>query len=262
MSLFNEYDVFLQKCESENKELIVIGDINCDVMKSPPDAHTQQLNFLSSLYQLDQLINKPARETKKSSTLIDLVLTNMKENTSTSGVIHLGMSDHSLVYAVRKFVISKPKPTVREVRDFKRFNAECFLWDLAEMPWHVINQYNNPNECWRVWKSFFNDTLNMHGPFRHKRVKGNSVLWITPETKCMMRNREYHKKYAIKHGSQLHWQKFQLLRNKVNIEIRNVKSKYFHDKITDCSVMNDPKKTWKLINSLLRKNAKSNNVNE
>ena len=48
----------------------------------------------------------------------------------------------------------------------------------------------------------------------------------------------------------------------MNIEIRNAKSKYFHDKITDCSVMNDPKKTWKLINSLLGKNAKFNNVNE
>ncbi len=35
-----------------------------------------------------------------------------------------------------------------------------------------------------------------------------------------------------------------------------------NDKITDCSVMNDPKKTWKLINSLLGKNNKSNNVNE
>ena len=32
MNLFNECDVFLQKCESENKELIVVGDINCDVM--------------------------------------------------------------------------------------------------------------------------------------------------------------------------------------------------------------------------------------
>ena len=52
MSLFNEYDVFLQKCESENKQLIVVGDINCDVMKSPLDAHTQQFNFFSSLYQL------------------------------------------------------------------------------------------------------------------------------------------------------------------------------------------------------------------
>ena len=77
-----------------------------------------------------------------------------------------------------------------------------------------------------------------------------------------MRNRDYHKKYAIKHSSQPHWESFQFLRNKVNVEMRNAKSKYFHDKITDCSVMNDPKKTWKLINSLLGKNNKSNNVNE
>ena len=231
-------------------------------MKSPPDAHTQQFNFLSSLYQLDQLINKPTRVTKKSSTLTDLVLTTMKENISASGVIHVGMSDHSLVYAVRKYVILKHKPTVREVRDYKLFNSDGFLWDLAKMPWHDINQYSNPNECWRVWKSFFNDTLNMHAPIQHKRVNGNSVPWITPEIKCMMRNRDYHKKYAIKHDSRLHWEKFQLLRNKVNIEIRNAKSKYFHDKITDCSVMNDPKRTWKLINLLLGKNAKFNNVNE
>ena len=164
MNLFNECDVFLQKCEFENKELIVVGDINCDVMKSPPDAHTQQFNFLSSLYQLDQLINKPTKVTKKLSTLIDLVLTTMKENISASGVIHVGMSNHSLVYAVRKYVILKHKPTVREVRDYKRFNADGSLWDLAKMPWHIINQYSNPNECWRVWKSLFNDTLNVHAP--------------------------------------------------------------------------------------------------
>ena len=69
----------------------------------------------------------------------------MKENISASGVIHLGMSDHSLVCAVRKFVNCKYKPTVREVRDYKHFNAECFLWDSNKMPWHVINQYGNPN---------------------------------------------------------------------------------------------------------------------
>ena len=45
----------------------------------------------------------------------------------------------------------------------------------------------------------------------------------------------------IKHSSQSHWESFQFLRNKVNVEMRNAKSKYFHDKITDCSVMNDLK---------------------
>ncbi|CAB3986869.1 Hypothetical predicted protein [Paramuricea clavata] len=262
LSLFNDCDVFFQKCKSENKELIIIGDINCNVMKTSPDAHTRQLNFLCSLYQLDQLINKPTRETNTLATLIDLVLTNAKENIWTSGVIDLGMSDHSLIYVVRKFTLPKLKPNVKEVRDYKHFNAEYFIGDLTRMPWHVINQYNNPNEGWRVWKSFFNEILNIHAPIRHKRVKGNSVPWITPEIKCMMRNRDYHKKYAIKHSSQPHWESFQFLRNKVNAEMRNVKSKYFHDKNTDCSVMNDPKKTWKLINSLLGKNNKSNNVNE
>ena len=54
------------------------------------------------------------------------------------------MSDPSLVYAVRKlFVISKHKPTLREVRDYKHFNAEYFLWDLAKIPWRVIHQYSN-----------------------------------------------------------------------------------------------------------------------
>jgi hypothetical protein len=48
----------------------------------------------------------------------------------------------------------------------------------------------------------------------------------------------------------------------VNVAMRNAKSKYFHDKIFDCSIMNDPKKTWKIINSLMGKNDKSNNVNE
>ena len=122
-------------------------------MKTSPDAHTRQLHFLCSLYQLDQLINKPTRETNTSATLIDLVLTNAKENISTSGVIDLGMSDCSLIYAVRKFTLPKLKPSVKEVRDYKHLNAEYFIGDLARMPWHLINQYNNPNECWRIWKS-------------------------------------------------------------------------------------------------------------
>ena len=40
-----------------------------------------------------------------------------------------------------------------------------------------------------------------------------------------MGNRDYHKKYAINYDSRLHWEKFILLRNKMNIEIRNAKSK-------------------------------------
>ena len=62
---FNEFDLFLCKCDLENIALMVVGDTNCDFVKSMPDSHTRRLQLLCSLYQLDQLITEPTRVTEK-----------------------------------------------------------------------------------------------------------------------------------------------------------------------------------------------------
>ena len=93
------YELFLRKCDLENKESIIMGDVNCDILKSPPDAHTRKLLFLSSLYQYDQLIDSPTRVTRTSATVIDLIFTNRAENILKSGINHLGISDHNLIFA-------------------------------------------------------------------------------------------------------------------------------------------------------------------
>lgn len=262
MELLDECDLFFSKCDSENKELLLAGDLNCDVIKNSPDLHTRRLQFLCSLYQIEQLINEPTRVTETSSTLIDLILTNRQENISSFGVIHLGISDHSLVYAVRKSIMPRSRPTVKEVRDFKNFNKDDFLADLARVPWDVVQDSDDPNECWRVWKLFFHEILNIHAPLRHKRTRKYPIPWITPYIKQLMKNRDFHKKQSIKHASQTHWVKFQAARNKVNIEMRNAKSKFFCDRIEDCVNNVDPKKSWSLINTLLGKNIKSTNISE
>ena len=107
INLFEDYAKFLEKCDNTNKQLLVLGDMNCDYFKNPPDSHTQKLQFLSSIYQLQQLISEPTRVTNMSATLIDLIFTNESHNISKSGVIHIGVSDHSLIYAVRKFIPNK-----------------------------------------------------------------------------------------------------------------------------------------------------------
>ena len=107
MDLFNECEIFFQRCDAESRELILVGDLNCDVSKVSLDPHTRQLSFLCSLYQIDQLIDQPTRVTDTSATMIDLVLTNVKENIHASGVIHLGISDHSLIYAVLPIYATK-----------------------------------------------------------------------------------------------------------------------------------------------------------
>ena len=118
--------------------------------------------------------------TKTSATLIDLVLTNTKDNISASGGIHLVISDHRLIYIGRKFTLPKRKSTVEEVRDCKHFNPEYFVADLSWMLWNMVQQFHNPNDCWRIWKSFFDEKLSRHTTLQHKRTRENSVPWITP----------------------------------------------------------------------------------
>ena len=69
------------------------------------------------------------------------------------------------------------------------------------------------------------------------------------------------KKQFVKHNSEYHWRLYQAIRNKVNIEIRKSKSRYYCKKIGECN-KNDAKNTWKLINSLTGHSSVSKHINE
>ena len=79
LDIFSNFELFLIKCDMEDKELILAVDLNCDVNKLAPDQHTHKLQTLCSIYQLYQVINEPTRITKTTSTPIDLILTNKSE---------------------------------------------------------------------------------------------------------------------------------------------------------------------------------------
>ena len=116
-----------------------MGDFNCDTDKLYPYHNTRKLLLLSALYLLDKLINEPTRVTKSLASLIDLFFTNKRENISQSGVIHPGLSDHSMIYAVRKFIIPKSDPKIKIVRKFKNLNSNDFLRDLLQIPWETTD---------------------------------------------------------------------------------------------------------------------------
>ncbi len=73
--------------------------------------------------------------TKTPATLIDLVLANNPENISNSGVVNLGISDHSLIFAVKKMMPPKNQRTYKEFRNFKNFNEGQFLEEVNTIPW-------------------------------------------------------------------------------------------------------------------------------
>ena len=76
----------------------------CNILSNPPEVHTTHLLDLMVDYQLAHLIKEPTRVNANSQTLIGVFITNKEDNISHSGVYTLSISDHNLIYAVRKIV--------------------------------------------------------------------------------------------------------------------------------------------------------------
>ena len=83
-----------------NAEIIIMGDINVDYMNK--NYEYRHIKCLEQLFQLTQLVSENTRITEKSSSCIDHIYTNREEMVVETGVVPLGLSDHSLTYIVRK----------------------------------------------------------------------------------------------------------------------------------------------------------------
>ena len=105
--LFSTLEDFVGKPDADGGEYYIMGDFNCNMLPASfYNANTQALLNITDIYNLKQLITEPTRITPLSSTLIDVIFTNLPDNTTCSGVSHIGISDHRLIVVYRK--ISSP----------------------------------------------------------------------------------------------------------------------------------------------------------
>ena len=142
--------------DAETKELYVLVDVNCNLLPEA-NAHINIFSFLRNIYLynlyiyiygLSQLIREPTRVTSVSHAPIDLCITNSPENAIKSGVIHLGISDHSLIFLTRKARHDRNGPRRIKTRQFKHFDRNKCLSDLNQMPWANVDGHSDPNDMW------------------------------------------------------------------------------------------------------------------
>lgn len=92
----------MDKVSMESASVILTGDLNIDMKGKHLTTQAKGLNQLFNIYQLKQLIKEPTRMTEWTSSLIDLVYASEEEKIVTCGVYNCAISDHSLVYLVRR----------------------------------------------------------------------------------------------------------------------------------------------------------------
>ena len=155
--------------------MYILGDLNCDVMKADKDSNTptKKIKSLYELYQLSQLIDKSTRVTMTTSSLIDHIVTNTPEKISDSGVVHTGISDHSLAFAIRKISVVKTDKHSIEIRNMKNFNENKFISELMQQHWKIytiVLKIQMP--CGKFGKVYFLEVLDKHAPsLQHKKLR-------------------------------------------------------------------------------------------
>ena len=138
------------------------------------------------------------------------------------------MSDHSLVYAIRKICIPKSNSKTVMSRCFKNFFPDNFRHDLLMAPWHLIELEHTPRSAWAIWQHLFLGIADYQAPLKKRRVRGISSPWITPELKKLMFQRDKLKKIASRFPIDVNCTSYKHLKNKVNYEIKNAKINYYN----------------------------------
>ena len=212
---------------------------------------------LASTYQFEQMIKEPTRVTAASRTLIDLALCNKPELITMSGVDHLGISDHSLIYVCRKISIPRNEPKIIRSRQFKHYDKNSFLTELRDILQHTIND-NNPDALWEDFKTRFLFVADIHAPQITRKVKSEYTPWMTNNIKKQIYHRDFLKKKVINTGSENMFVAYKRARNALNKLIKDTKRNYYTSVLNDTK--NNPKKMWNTINKLTNKKSKTTTI--
>ena len=245
-----KFENCLKLIDKEDKESIILGDINCDLLDNNPTSLISELKFITNLYQYEQLIKEPTRITKDTSTLIDHFYTTNSNLITSSGVTAMTISDHYLIYGIRKFKTFKQAPKFIEYRDFKHFHEQNFLWNLASLS--TLNLiHSDPNKSWISWKNKFLETVNMHAPLKRRKVSNKQIPWLTNDLFLKRREKIYLKLKAELSKSMTDWSVYRNARNRYNKLVKDTIRSYYQTKLHN--TQGDLKKTWKTINELINK---------
>ena len=96
-------------------------------------------------------------------------------------MIHLGISNHSLIYLQWKISVPRVEPKIVKTRQFKYYKVNNFKSDVAahlndETIW---SNTADPNVCWEMWKARFFNVADLYAPPITKRVRSQHASWIT-----------------------------------------------------------------------------------
>lgn len=163
-------------------------------------------------------------------------------------MLHPSLSDHSLIYCILKAGVPKLPSRIIEYRSYKNYSQSVSVNDLKNIDWNIVDIQENVNDAVEVWNKLFTDVANRHAPIRKLRMKGRHAPWITVNLSNAMRDRDYHRRKAVKSNSEYHWKFYKQAKISVNKLIKKFKFEYYLDLINKNK--GNSSALWKTLNEI------------
>ena len=219
---------------SKYDHCIILGDMNIDHLKIDSSALKFFNSYVTEPFAFTQIVDKPTRITKNTSTLIDLMLTSNAENVKAHGVVDTpGISDHCLIFMAYSLKKPKFKPKILTRRDFRNFNEKLFVKDMEKAPWGNILAVadDDIDNKVTIFENIHREIIDKHAPFRTFRVTRPASPWLNEDIKKLMDDRDkYKNKFNLDKNPESE-EIYKTLRNAVSHSIRQEKIKSFNKKI-------------------------------
>ena len=248
-----EFTNILEKTQTLNTEMIIMGDFNIDLTQE--NHKTRKWKHLMNTFGLTQTVKEPTRVTKNSATLIDHVYTsslNTVEEIDTS-VAKITISDHFAVVVTLKKAknTAKGRHNYIQYRNFKNFNENAFKLELATAAWDLINETEDPNVALEWLNKTMLNSLNRHAPIKTKRVRRQiKPKWFNADVRRAITRRN-----KIKKSSPL---ELKLAQKRTKNIIKQAKTQYYEDLIKEHK--NDPANIWKIFREFQKPNSKCKHI--
>ena len=211
---------------------------------------------LLDIYDLYCLINKVTRKTKTSETLLNLILTNNKRTTLTSGVVDTLKSDHSLVYTVLHSSASRLRSRKIFTRSLKTFSKQNFVRDMKIAPFHIMDLFDDVDDKLYTFEQLYLDILDEHAPLKHSHIRGKQVHYMTEEWRKAIRHRNKLWKIFTRERTDENYEKYKCQRNTCTSLRRKAIREYFRSKSSEPE---NPREFWSAYRPFLNSKAKQAN---
>ena len=199
VSFFDSRANIVDSITAENKEVHIVGDFNVDLIKKSTSESKQMLHLMES-QGFQQMVKTPTHITENSSTLTDHQYCSHPEHVLSITSPAFGLSDHNPTILVCKqnanLKSTKKVHFTVTYRPLKKLNVNSLIKDLNEVPWTVLNTFDNdPDEMLSTWEALVLDVVDQHAPLKSVRVKSmKKPSWLSDEILTMIKERDRLKK--------------------------------------------------------------------